>query len=131
MSVVASHAAQPVGPALLDKMTELAILSLLKFMAHFAFCVGLNFVELTAWNKVFTQARVVDQLKVLHERLEHLLAKFTPRADMLCPAALVEGHLKPFNRETCSGLLKVATWVAAPRHAASPPIVEDGQEALS
>ncbi len=47
-SVVASHAARSVGPALLQKMAELAIMSLLQLVAHLALCVGSNFLELTA-----------------------------------------------------------------------------------
>jgi hypothetical protein len=61
-----------------------------------------------ARNRAFTQARIVDQLKVLRKRLECLLAKFTIKADVLYPVALVEGHVKPFHRETCAGLFEVA-----------------------
>ncbi len=60
MSVVALHAARPVGPALLRKMVELAIIALPKLMAHLALCVGSNFVKLAARNKAFAQAGVVD-----------------------------------------------------------------------
>ena len=59
-SVVASHAARPVGPALLQKIAELAVVVLLQLMAHLALRVGSNFVKLAARNKAFAQARVVD-----------------------------------------------------------------------
>ena len=59
-SAVASHAARPVGPALLRKMAELAIVMLPQLMAHLALRVGSNFVKLAARNKAFAQARVVD-----------------------------------------------------------------------
>ena len=107
-SIIASHAAQPVGPALIRKMAELAIVLLLKLVAHLALCVGSNFVKLMVQNEIFVHARVVDQPKVLRECLEHLLAKFTTRADVLHPVALVEGHVKPFHRKTRGGLLEVA-----------------------
>ncbi len=103
-SVVVLQSARPVGPVLLCKMAELAIVLLLKLVAHLVLCVGSNFVELMARNKAFAQARVVDQLKVLCKRLEHLLTKFATRADVLRPVALVEGHVKPFHRETRGGL---------------------------
>ena len=92
-SVDALHTVQPVGPALLQKMVELAIVVLLKLMAHLAFCIGLNFVELTARNKAFAQARLVDRLKVLREQLERLFTKFTTGANVLRPVSLVEGHV--------------------------------------
>ena len=63
--VVASYAVQPGGPALLRIMTELAIVALLQLMAHLTLHVGLNFAELAAQNKAFTQARVVDRLEIL------------------------------------------------------------------
>ncbi len=66
-SIVASHAAQPVGPALLRKMAELAVVVLPQLMAHRALRVGSNFIELAAGNKAFAQARVVDRLKILRE----------------------------------------------------------------
>ena len=106
MFVVASHAAKPVGPALLQKMVELAIILLSKLMA--AHCVGLNFLKLKARNESFAQARVVFQLKLLRKQLEHLFAKFATRAKVLRPVSPVEGHVKPFHGETCGGLLKVA-----------------------
>jgi hypothetical protein len=59
-SVVALHAARPVGPALLRKMAELVVVALPQLMAQLALCVGSNFVELAARNKAFTQARVVN-----------------------------------------------------------------------
>ena len=58
--VVASHAARFVGPALLRKMAELAIISLPKLVAHFALRIGSNLVELTARDEAFTQAGVID-----------------------------------------------------------------------
>ena len=67
MSVVASHAARPVGPALLQKMAELAIIALPKLMAHLALCIGSNFVELAVRNEVFAQAGVVDRLEILRK----------------------------------------------------------------
>ncbi len=66
-SVVASHAARPVSPALLQKMAELAIVALPKLMAHLALRIGSNFVKLTARNKAFAQAGVVDRLEILRE----------------------------------------------------------------
>ena len=57
--VVALHAARPVGPALLQKMVELAVVALPQLMAHLALCVGSNFIELAARNKAFA-ARVID-----------------------------------------------------------------------
>ena len=104
---VTLHAARPVGPALLRKMVEFAIVSLLKLVAHFALCDGLNLFKLTVRNKAFAQVRVVDQVEVLCERLECLLAKFMTRADVLHPVALVEGHVKLLHRETRAGLLEV------------------------
>ena len=59
-SVVALHAAQSVGPALLQKMAELAIILLLKLVANLTLRIGSNFVKLTARNEAFTQAGVVD-----------------------------------------------------------------------
>ena len=108
MSVVASHTAQPVGPALLQKMVEPAIVLLSKIVAHLALCVGLNLFELTARNEAFAKARVVDRLKILRDRLERLFAKFVTRANILHPVSPVEGHVKPFHGENCRGLLEVA-----------------------
>ncbi len=59
-SVVASHAARSVGPALLRKMAELAIILLPKLVAHLALRIGSDFVQLTVRNEDFTQAGVVD-----------------------------------------------------------------------
>ena len=59
-SIVASHAAQPVGPALLRKMEELAIIALPKLMAHLALRIGSNFVKLAAQNEALAQAGVID-----------------------------------------------------------------------
>ena len=59
-SIVASHAARPVGPALLRKMAELAIIALSKLMAHLALRIGSKFVKLAARNEAFAQAGVVD-----------------------------------------------------------------------
>ena len=58
-SAIALHAARFVGPALLQKMAELAIILLPKLVAHLALRVSLNFLELMARNKAFTQAGVV------------------------------------------------------------------------
>ena len=60
ISVIALHAARPVGPALLQKMAELAIILLSKLVAHLALRVDSNFLKLTARNKAFAQARVED-----------------------------------------------------------------------
>ncbi len=107
-SVVASHTARPVGPALLQKMAELAIIALPKLMAHLALHIDSNFVELAVWNEAFTQARVVDRLEILRERLERLFAKLAARADVLCSVSPMEGHVEPFHGEICGGLLEVA-----------------------
>ncbi len=107
-SIVASHAARPVGPALLQKMTELAIIALPKLVAHLALCIGSNFVELAARNEAFAQAGVVDQLEILRKRLKHLFAKLAARANVLRSVSPVEGHIEPFHGETCGGLLEVA-----------------------
>ena len=107
-SVVASHAAQSVGPVLLRKIAELAIILLPKLVSHLALRVGLNFLELTARNEAFTQAGVVDRLEILRARLERLIAKFATRAQVLSPVSPVKGHIKPFHGETCGGLLEVA-----------------------
>ena len=82
-SVVALHTAQSVGPALLRKMVELAIILLPKLVAHLALQIGSNFVKLAARNEAFTQAGVEDQLKILRNRLEHLFAKLATRANVL------------------------------------------------
>jgi hypothetical protein len=103
-SIVMSHAARPVGPAMFCKMAELAIASLLKLVTHLVLCVGSNLFKLITQNKAFAQARVIDLVEVLRE---HLLVKFMARADVLCPVALVEGCVKLFHRETAAGLLKV------------------------
>jgi hypothetical protein len=34
--------------------------------------------------------------------------KLTAGVEVLCPVALVEGHIEPFHGEACAGLLKVA-----------------------
>ena len=107
-SVVASHTARSVEPALLQKMAELAIILLPKLVAHLALRIGSDFVKLTARNKAFTQAGVVDRLKILREQLDRLFAKFATRAKVLCSASPVEGHIEPFHGETCGGLLEVA-----------------------
>jgi hypothetical protein len=107
-SVVASHAAQPIGPALIRKMAELAVVALLQLMAHLALRVGSNFIELAARNKASAQTRVVDRLKILREQLRRLFAKLTARVDVLRSVRSVEGHVEPFHGETCGGLLKVA-----------------------
>ncbi len=107
-SVVASHTARPFSPALLQKMTELAVVALLQLMAHLALRVGLNFIKLAARNKAFAQARVVDRLEILREQLQRLFAKFTARADVLRSVRPVEGHVEPFHEEARGGLLDVA-----------------------
>ncbi len=106
--VVASHAARPVGPALLQKMAELAIIALPKLVSHLVLHISLNFVELATRNEAFTQAGVVDQLEILRERLERLFAILAARANVLHSVSPVEGHIEPFHGETCGGLLKVA-----------------------
>ena len=108
MSIVVLHAVRPVGTAMLHKMAELGIILLSTLMTHLALCVDTNLFKLMARNKAFAQVRVVDQVEVLCKRLEHLLANITTRVDILRPVALMEGHVKPFHRETCAGLLKVA-----------------------
>ena len=107
-SVVASHAAQPVGPALLRKMVELAIIELPKLMAHLTLCIGSIFVKLAARNEAFTQAGVVDQLKILREQLERLFAKLAARANVFRSVSPVEGYIEPFHGETRGSLLVVA-----------------------
>ena len=108
-SVVASHTARSVEPALLQKMAELAIILLPKLVAHLALHVGLNFLEVMARNEaLFTQAGAVDRLEILRKQLEHLFAKFATRAKVLHPVSPVEGHIKPFHGETHGGLLEVA-----------------------
>ena len=92
---------------MVHKMAKLAHVALLEFLAHLALCVGSNLVDLMAQNNAHAQSSMVDELKVLCKRLEHLLAKFTARVDLLRPVAPVEGHIEPFHRETCAGLLKV------------------------
>ena len=89
-------------------MAELVIISLLKLVAHLVLRVGSKFLELTVRNKAFTQARVVDQLKILREQLERLFMTFATRANVLRPVSPVEGHVKPFHRETRGGFLEVA-----------------------
>jgi hypothetical protein len=106
-SVVASHAAQSVGPALLQEMAELAIILLPKLVAHLALCIGSNLVKLTARDKAFPQAGVVDQLEILRKRLERLFSKFATRAKVLRSVSPVEGHIEPFHGETRGGLLEV------------------------
>ena len=59
-SVVASHAARSVGPALLQKMAELAIILLPKLLAHLALRICSNFLKFMARNVAFTQSGVVD-----------------------------------------------------------------------
>jgi hypothetical protein len=94
MAVIALHAAGSVGPALLQKMAELAIIALPKLVAHPAPRIVLNFVELAARNKAFAQAGFVDRFKILHKRLEHLLfMKLAARANVLCSVSPVEGHI--------------------------------------
>jgi hypothetical protein len=107
-SVVPSHAVRPVGPALLQKIANLAIVAIQQLMAHLTLCVGSNFVKLAARNKAFAQARVVDRLKILRERLQRLFVKLTARADVLRSARPVEGHIEPFHGEAQGGLLKIA-----------------------
>ena len=106
-SVIALHAAQSVGPALLQEMAELAIILLPKLVAHLALCIGSNLVELTARDKAFPQAGVVDQLEILRTRLERLFSKFATRAKVLRSVSPVEGHIEPFHGETRGGLLEV------------------------
>ncbi len=107
-SVVAAHAARPVGPALLQKMVELAIIALPKLMAHLALRIGSNFVKLAARNKAFAQAGVIDRLEILCKQLERLFAKLAARADVLPSVSPMEGHIEPFHGETRGGLLEVA-----------------------
>jgi hypothetical protein len=106
-SVVASHAARPVGPVLLQKMGGLVIIALPKFVAHLALRIGSNFVELAARNEAFAQAGVVDRLEILCERLERLFAKLVARTNVLRSVSPVQGHREPFHGETRRGLLEV------------------------
>ena len=106
--VVASHAARPVGPALLQKMAELAIIALPTLMVHLALRIGLNFVKLAARNEAFTQVGVIDRLEILRKQLERLFVKLAARANVLRSVSPVEGHIEPFHGETRGGLLEVA-----------------------
>ncbi len=99
---------RPVGPALLRKMAELAIIALPTLMAHLALRSGLNFVKLAARNEAFTQVGVIDRLEILRKQLERLFVKLAARANVLRSVSPVEGHIEPFHGETCSGLPEVA-----------------------
>ena len=107
MSIVASHAARSVSPALHQKMAVLAIISLPKLVAHLALRIGSNFVKLMGQNKAFAQAGVVDRLKILREQLERLFAKFASRANVLCRVSPVEGRIEPFHGETVAGFSRL------------------------
>jgi hypothetical protein len=106
-SVVASHTGQLVGPALLQKMVDLAIISLSKLVMHLALRISSNFLKSTERNEALAQARVVDRLEILRKQLECLFAKFATRANVLRPVSPVEGHVKLFHGETRGRLLKV------------------------
>ena len=54
-SVIVLHPARSVGPALLQKMAELLIISLPKLVAHLALRIDSNFVELMARDEAFAQ----------------------------------------------------------------------------
>ena len=69
ISIVASHAVQPVGLTMVRKMMKLASRVLLKFLAHLTLCVGMDLVKLVALVAAIIKLSIVDCLKVPCESL--------------------------------------------------------------
>ena len=69
ISIVALRTAQPFGLTMVCKVTELASVALLKFLAHLALCVGSYFLKLVALVAAIVKSSVLDCLQVLRKSL--------------------------------------------------------------
>ena len=84
ISIDASHAARPVGPVMVCKMAELAIVALSKLFAHLVLCISSDLVKLMVLIITVVQLSIVDGLEVLRSIWSISLSSLQPK--QMCSA---------------------------------------------
>jgi hypothetical protein len=76
---------------------ELLIVPLAQFVTHFASHVLLNLTLAFLCQGAICYLQIKNDLEVLCDRLEHLIAKMLAALNVLCPVLFVKGHIKPLK----------------------------------